>query len=220
MLHAALKSLLAHKLRLVLSGTAVVLGVAFVAGSMIFTDTLGKTFRDLFDQVSADVTVSPKSEFDTDGGSIPTATGKIAGIPASLLPTVQAVDGVDLAEGGVSAVGVQIVGSDGKVLGAHGAPGLGVDWSDTQGISPLRMQQGRAPHGPSEVAIDSEAAEKGKLGVGDSVRILMPNGPPMQANLVGIFKFGDSGNLAGATATAFDRPVAQQLFLKPGYFSA
>jgi putative ABC transport system permease protein len=220
MLRAAIKSLLAHKLRLVLSGTAVILGVAFVAGSMIFTDTLGKTFRDLFDQVSADVTVSPKTEFDTDGGAVPTAGGKFVGIPASLVPTIEAVDGVDLAEGGINAVGVQILGANGKVLGAQGAPGLGLDWSDTEGISPLRLKQGHAPQGKGEVVIDSEAAEKGKLGVGDTVRILMPNGPPMQAQLVGIFKFGESGNLAGATAVAFDRSVAQQLFLKPGYFSA
>ena len=220
MLRAAIKSLLAHKLRLTLSGVAVVLGVAFVAGSMIFTDTLGKTFRDLFDQVSADVTVSPRTEFETDGAVVPTANGEIAAIPETLLPTIGAVDGVDHVEGGVSAGGVRILGADGEVLGTQGAPGFGVDWSDTEGISPLTMQQGRAPQGKGEVAIDSTAAEKGKLGVGDTVRLLMPNGPPIQADLVGVFKFGDSGNLAGATMAAFDRPVAQDLFLEPGYFSA
>jgi putative ABC transport system permease protein len=220
MLRAAIKSLLAHKLRLALSGVAVVLGVAFVAGSMIFTDTLGKTFRELFDQVSADVTVSPRTEFETDGGTVPTGNGTIDAIPASLLPEIKAVDGVDYAEGGVTAEGVQILGADGKVLGTQGAPAFGVDWSDTEGISPLSMQQGRAPEAPREVAIDSTAAEKGKLGVGDTVRILLPNGPPLEADLVGVFKFGESGNLAGATMAAFDRTVAQELFLKPGYYSA
>ena len=59
MLRATLRGLLAHKVRLLLTAVAVVLGVAFVTGSLVFTDTLGKTFDDLFNQTAPDVVVTP-----------------------------------------------------------------------------------------------------------------------------------------------------------------
>ena len=65
MVRTTLRNLLAHKLRLALSALAIVLGVAFVAGTMIFTDTLNKTFTDIIDSGTADVDVAPKSAFDS-----------------------------------------------------------------------------------------------------------------------------------------------------------
>src|SRR3954465_5381457 len=127
MLRATLKGLLAHKLRLALSAVAVILGTAMVAGSFIFTDTIGKTFDDLFQQASADVTVNPKAAFDTDtfsGGQPPVLT-----VPESALATVQAVPGVDEALGDVFVEGVNVLSKDGDVLGTGGAPGFGLDWS-------------------------------------------------------------------------------------------
>ena len=59
MFRATLKSLLAHKLRMGMSAFAIVLGVAFVAGTLVFTDTLGSSFNDLFRQTAPDVTVRP-----------------------------------------------------------------------------------------------------------------------------------------------------------------
>jgi len=57
MLRATLKSLLSRKLRLILSGLAVVLGVMFVSGAFVLTDTLGRSF----DQVFATSTVFCRS---------------------------------------------------------------------------------------------------------------------------------------------------------------
>ncbi|HUW17328.1 MAG TPA: hypothetical protein VMW94_09645, partial [Actinomycetes bacterium] len=59
MLRTAWRSLRHHKLRLVLSGVAIVLGVGFVVGTLIFTDTLNRTFTDLFTQTTTDVVVTP-----------------------------------------------------------------------------------------------------------------------------------------------------------------
>ena len=64
MWHATLKNLLAHKLRLAMSGLAIVLGVAFVSGTMVFTDTLSKTFNSLFSSTSADVNVQRAAAFE------------------------------------------------------------------------------------------------------------------------------------------------------------
>ena len=65
MYRTALRNLLSHKLRLMLSGMAVVLGVAFVSGTMVFTDTLSRTFTDIFESSSADVNVEPAAAFET-----------------------------------------------------------------------------------------------------------------------------------------------------------
>ena len=74
------RSLMAHKLRLAMSGLAIVLGVAFVAGTLIFTDTLSKTFNDLFKSTSADVNVARAAAFDQG------LTGTGAGGTASYVP--------------------------------------------------------------------------------------------------------------------------------------
>ena len=215
MLRATFKSLLAHKLRLLLSAVAVVLGVAFVAGSFVFTDTIRKTFDDLFTQVSADVTVQPKPA--VDGGAFDASTGTLT-LPASLLDTVRRVDGVAYAHGDVTAEGVNIIGTDGKPIGSPGAPGIGVDWTDAS-TSPLRLAEGQPPRSAEEVAIDSVAMKKGAFRIGDRIKLIMPSGPPRTVTLVGVFKFGTSGNLAGATLTAFEPATAQRLLLGPAKYS-
>ena len=59
MIRAALKSLLGRKLRLLMSTFAIVLGVAFVSGTLIFTDTLDRSFTALFASTVGDVVVRP-----------------------------------------------------------------------------------------------------------------------------------------------------------------
>ena len=191
------------------------LGVAFVAGTLIFTDTLGTSFRNLFEQTAADVTVSRSTEFSDDFGG----TGAPQGIPESVRAAVARVDGVDVAEGDISVPGVQLVDGDGEVLGGSGgAPALGINWYDTAGISPVTMQQGRPPTGADEVAVDADTAENGGLSVGDTVSVLLPQGAPRQARLVGVFEF--DGSLLGATLTAFDSATAQSLLLQPGQWTS
>ncbi len=105
MRRATLRSLLAHKLRLALSALAIVLGVAFVAGTMVFTDTLDRTFTALFESTASDVRVTPEAGFDAGlegpAGSRP--------VPADLADDVRAVDGVAAAEGYVQAEGVYVL---------------------------------------------------------------------------------------------------------------
>lgn len=215
MLRATLRNLRAHKLRLLLSAVAVILGVAFVSGSLVFTDTIKKTFDELFESVSADVTVEPKQAFDPGfSGTVTTAT-----LPESVVAQVAAVDGVRAVVGDVQVEGVQIIGKDGEVLGVGGAPGIAVNWTDEEALTSLTVVEGAPPRSAGEVAIDSVSAEKSGYRVGDQVRLLTP-AEPMTATLVGVFRFGSSGGLAGATLTAFDTETAQTLLPEPDRFTS
>ena len=209
------KNLLAHKLRLAMSGLAIVLGVAFVSGTLIFTDTLSRTFNALFSATSADVNVSRAAAFEQ--GMAGAGSGTATYVPAELVSRIAEVDGVAAVEGYVQGEGVYILDADGKVLDTGGAPGLGVGWQEERAVSPTTLVGGRAPRGPTEVAIDTDAAEEAGYQVGDSITLLTP-GPRVEAEVVGTFRYGDEGGLAGASLTAFDTDTAQQLLTAPGQF--
>ncbi len=215
MLRATLRNLMAHKLRLLLSAVAVVLGVSFVSGSLVFTDTIKRTFDDLFASVSADVTVSPKTAFDAGfSGTTTTAT-----LPAATVDSVLAVDGVRAAVGDVSVEGVQVIGKDGKVVGTGGAPGIGVNWTDEKDLTALTITSGSPPVSSDQIAVDEDTAAKSGYSLGDQVRVLTPT-EPRTTTLVGIFRFGSSGGLAGATLVAFDTSTAQNLLPAPDTFTS
>lgn len=211
------RSLLSHKLRLALSALAIVLGVAFVAGTMIFTSTLAKTFDDLFDSTAADINVAPRAAFDVGltgtGGS-----GAVATVPASVVDDLARVDGVDAAAGVVQVEGVYVLDRDGKVLSTGGAPGIGLSWTVESSLSSATITAGRAPERAGEVALDTATIESTSYRVGDAVTVLTP-GPRVTATLVGIFRFGTTGGAAGASLTAFDTATAQELLGAPDEFT-
>lgn len=205
-----LRNLAAHKIRLLLTGVAVILGVAFVAGTLIFTDSMNKQFDDLFSRVGKNVAVDVRAKKVVDGDDDGMAAQPV---PGSVLTALKGVEGVKDPKGNVTGYAA-VVGKDGKVIGTpqNGPPQIGANW--TTGGS-YDLKSGRAPQGPAEVVIDAKTAEKGKLSVGDTAQVLTA-GPPQRMKVVGLI---DTGNLMGATVTAFDTPTAQTLMLKPGYFS-
>jgi putative ABC transport system permease protein len=213
-LRAALKSLLARKLRLLLSGFAVVLGVAFVAGSLIFTDTLERSFEQIFDQTTPDVVVRPEST-SAAAGSFTGADART--VPSDLVATLERVPGVARADGNVSSQGVYVVGTNGRVVGATGAPGIAVNWNDApaaDGTQAVTVVEGRVPERSGEVAIDLKTAASAGYGVGDTVPLVSTGEQPqLSAELVGTVRFGSTGNLVGATLTVFETGAAQDLFL-------
>jgi putative ABC transport system permease protein len=207
MFRAAWRSLVTHKLRLVLSMLAVVLSVGFVVGTFIFSATLERTFTDLFAQTTTDVVVSPESEFTGQG-----LAGETPTLPAKLLGSIDDVPGTAKVGGTVFADGVAIIDGEGEPIGQGGAPQFGSNWSDDEQLSPYRLIDGVGPTAAGQVAIDSVSAELGDLAVGDTVQLVAPTGN-LDAELVGVFRFGTSGNLAGATIAAFDTATAQELLL-------
>jgi putative ABC transport system permease protein len=205
---ATFKGLLAHKVRLALTALAIVMGVAFVAGTFILTDTMGRAFDDLFLTVNKGVAVQvsgvPKFESNGLGGE---TAGSAERVPASLLGTIRQVDGVRSADGSLTGY-AQLVDKKGKAITTGGAPNLGVTWSDDPDLNPLRLRQGRPPRSSGEIVVDAHTAEGHELRVGDRVTVLL-QGPPMKATIVGIAGFGEADNLGGATLVAFDPRTAQ-----------
>ena len=204
---ASLRSVVAHRLRLLLSGLAVVLGVAFVAGSLVFTSTISAAFDELFDEISADVTVSRNTAFDAD---VPGQQNGATTVPRDLVDTIADIPGVAEAEGEITVEGVRVVGSDGDLVGAGGAPGLGINYPPEGTDDTVTLLRGRAPSNDNEVVIDSVTADDGNLQIDDRVRLLTP-GPEIEATIVGVFKFGDTGNLGGATLTGFTEDRAHEV---------
>jgi putative ABC transport system permease protein len=211
MLHASWKSLLDRKLRLLMSGFAIVLGVAFVAGSLIFTDTLGQAFTKIMAGSVGDVVVRPVGAANSDTQNTQSAKT----MPASLVRDLAKVDGAARADGSVISIGVFVIGKNGKVIGAQGAPGMGMNFSDApagHGITGLSIMSGRAPDKVGEITLDPVTADKAGYEVGDTVPMVTSGAQPsIKATMVGVGKFG-GGGLAGASLTTFDLRTAQQLF--------
>ncbi|MEU4443417.1 ABC transporter permease [Actinosynnema sp. NPDC050801] len=214
MLKATLKSVLARKLRLVLSGLAVVLGVMFVSGSFVLTDTLDRSFKDLFASVysEVDVQVAVRPKVDEDD---PEAA--LAGtLTADDVKTVASVDGVRSAVGDVAG-SARPIGENGKVLTTSGAPRVGIAWRD-DGQEELR--EGTPPRRDDEVAISAYLAETGGFQVGEQMSVLTLE-PKRTFTVAGIFGYpGNRDSLGGELTTAFTETAAQQLLLgTPGAYS-
>jgi putative ABC transport system permease protein len=210
MLRATLKSLLGRKLRLVLSGLAVVLGVMFVAGAFVVTDTLGRSFDQLFatafEGTDVGVAAKPKIKVSEMEGEQVAAT-----LPAATVADVRGVDGVAKATGVVNADGARVIGSDGKVLAGTGPPRLGENWVGEDDL--LRLRAGRGPQKDDEIAVNALVAEQGNLKIGDRVGVLTLE-PKKTFTLVGIWGYrGDKDSIGGSQEVAFTEPVAQKLMI-------
>ncbi len=209
MLRAAFKSLLGRKLRLLMSTFAIVLGVAFVVGSLVFSDTLSRSFTALFATSAGDVVVQP------DGGLIGQGSFGTATIPASVVDDLASIPGAARVDGMVQGAGVFLVGSDGKLVGGQ-APTFGVNASDAPsagGVEGLGILSGRAPEGADEIVIDEFSAERGGYQIGDEVKLISSGDQAqLSATLVGLAGYREGGSLNGATIMVFDTPTAQKLF--------
>ena len=214
MWNVTIKGLLAHKLRLALTALAIVLGVTFISGTFVLTDTLHNTFDTLFGTIYQNVAFQVRGVAQFGSGGTATRNP----VPESLLARVRAVPGVQQAEGSVSGI-AQYVGHDGKALSTGGAPSLGVSFTPGTQISALRLVQGNAPTTPDQVAMDVGTAQKYHFAVGQRVRILL-QGPTRTFTITGLVKFGTADNLAGATIAAFDVPTAQALMGEEGQFDS
>jgi putative ABC transport system permease protein len=209
------KGLRGHKLRLALTALAIVLGVTFVTGTLVLTDTLNNTFTTLFGQVYQNIS------FEVRGVAAFPASGAAGAIrkpiPESIIAAVKAVPGVAVAEGGVSGY-AQFIAPNGKAVTTGGAPTIGLSYAPDPRLSSLRMVAGEPPSTSTQVVMDQGTARKYHFSVGNQVRILLP-GSPHTFTLSGIVGFGTADNLAGATIAAFNLPTAQQFFGELGHLN-
>lgn len=209
MLKIALKGLLARKLRTALTGFAVVIGVAFVAGTFVFTDTIDASFKNLFEraQKGVDVSVQARLAVDEEFAQPPT-------MPAEALERVQALPGVEEAAGSVSSDGT-LLDREGDPILSGGPPTLII--SDLpERFAPLTYVDGRAPESADEVVLDKGTAEEFDYGVGARVTVA-GRAPSKPYTVTGVATLGDSDNLAGSRMVLMTLPEAQRVTGHDGY---
>jgi len=215
----ALKGLLGRKLRALLTGLAIVLGVAMISGTYVLTDTIKAAFSTVFTTVYAktDAVISSKNVLGNNSNS---NNALPPSFPESLLGKVQNLPGVAAASGGIGDF-ASLVGRDGKVISGHMSSGLAfsVHPHGSQRFNPLTLTAGTWPVGPHEVDIDANTAAKDNYKVGDTIGVIA-RGPVRQYRIAGIVKIGGVSSLGGATMTIFDFPTAQKVFHKQGELDA
>ena len=215
MFRVIMRGLLARKFRLFATALAVTLGVAFMAGTMVLTDTIGHTFNDLSTGVykGTDAEVRAKAAFS---GPAMGGGDQRPLISDSLVQSLRRVPGVAADEG--SAMGyARLTGKNGKALGnpAAGAPTLGGNWNHVSQLNPWTLVAGHPPQAADQVVIDKKSATDGHLRVGDMTTVLAL-GAPQRFRVVGIVKFGTADSPGGASVALFTMPVAQRLVAGPG----
>ncbi|MFN8027934.1 MAG: FtsX-like permease family protein [Acidimicrobiia bacterium] len=198
--------------------TAVVVGVAFLAGTLVLADSVRDSFGTAFaaQHRGTDAVVRNSNRITHDGV---TAQGTV---PAATLTSVAAMPGVQHVTPMVEGT-AQLLGGDGDRVGGTGPPTVGANWTGADdraaGAAGWHLVAGRAPAAPGEVVIDRASADDGDLHVGSRTTVLVPQAAPV--TVVGIARFGDTDTLAGTTYTAFTLGEAQRLLLggSPAYTS-
>ncbi|HUY51151.1 MAG TPA: FtsX-like permease family protein [Streptosporangiaceae bacterium] len=218
MIRVIFAGLLARKFRLFATALAVTLGVAFMAGTLVLTDTISRTFNDLSAGVykGTDAEVRAAAVFNGPGFS----GAQRPFVDASLVATLGRVPGVAAAEGSVFGY-TRLIGKNGQALGnpAAGAPTLGGNWNQVTRLNPWRLTAGHAPQAADQVVIDAKSARDGHLRVGDTTTVLV-KGPPQRVRVVGIVRFGTADSPGGASVVLFTMPVAQRLVTAPGQLTS
>jgi putative ABC transport system permease protein len=211
--NVTIKGLLAHKLRLALTSLAIVLGVTFIAGTFVLTDTLHNTFSSLFGNIyqKIDFQVRGVAQFQGNAG-----TAVRNPLPESALGTVRHVPGVAVAFGQVQGY-AQFVAPDGTPIPNNSAPTYGIAFDPDRQISELRLIEGKPPTTSRDVVMDAGTAAKYHFRPGQTVRVLSA-GPPKTYTITGIAQFGNAPNLAGATLAAFTLSTAQAVTGEVGQF--
>ena len=209
---ALIAGLRAHKLRLALTGLAIVLGTAFVAGTLVLTDTLQAAFTDLFEQSNdgTDVAVRGVAAFESR------LEQQRPGVAPELLEEVRGVDGVAEAYGEVQGL-AQVLDAEGQPASpGNGPPPLAFGAPETEELAAFDLFSGRYPEAAGEIAIDAGTAERLELQLGDSVQVIA-TGPVQEQQLVGTIGLGDNESPTGGSLVLFDPATAFELYGADGY---
>ncbi|MEV0373670.1 FtsX-like permease family protein [Streptomyces sp. NPDC050636] len=220
MLRTALRNVLAHKARLMMTALAVLLGVAFVAGTLIFSDTVGEAVKNASAKNLKDVAVSVRA---TSGPDAPDAgdgekDGKRAtALDQKLADRIRVLPGVQSVRSDVTGTAT-LAGRDDQPIG-NGWQNLAVNYQPGKDGKDSRypLAQGRGPASENEMALAESTAKAAGYKIGDTVRFAT-DGPVLKKKLVGIVATDDPQVTAGGSLALFDTATAQKLYLHPGQF--
>jgi len=208
-----LRNVVARKMRLAMSAAAIVLGVAFLSGVLVFSNGLSKTFDGIIQGTTPDglVRVEGAESFTAGENGVSSAT-----LSPKTVKALNDLPEVATAEGNVDGYGMYVVDKSGDLLGGTGAPTLAFNRTtapNMDGGKILKLLHGRWGHGAGEIVLDEGSADKAGYQIGDTVKLLTPAGAlNRSATLVGTAEFNQGGT-AGATLIIFDTPGAQEVFL-------
>ncbi|MGX7757318.1 ABC transporter permease [Streptomyces angustmyceticus] len=217
MLRTALRNVLAHKARLMMTALAVLLGVAFVAGTLIFSDTVGEAVKKASEKNLDGVAVSVQAlppENGTDTGKDGKRTTLL---DEKLADKVRALPGVESVRRDVTGTAT-LAGPDGIPIG-NGWQNLAANFQPDKGGDDARypLLRGRGPAADDEIALDQATARTARLKVGDAVRFAT-DGPVLTKRLVGIVSTDNPRVTTGGSLALFDTATAQKLYLHPGQY--
>ncbi len=208
--------MVAHKLRLLLTTASIALGIAFLSGTLVLTDTMSLAFDQLFGKVSSgtDAVVRTEASYVESAG-VDTSRAPVS---AAVLDDVRGVDGVQAAEGFVSGYALLTDNNGKAILTAGGVPTMGYTMAEDEALrGDVDVLSGTAPSGAAEVAIDATSAEENDIELGSTIKVLF-QGPTREFTVVGTVGFGGEKDLGGTTSAYFDVATAQEVLGTPGAF--
>jgi len=202
------KNLLAHKVRFLMATFAVLLGVSFVSGAFVLTDSLRSTFDSLFTQTNKGIDVRVRTKIAFGQSS----QAERDPVPVSVLDAVKDVAGVRAAEGSYFRTAT-LLDKNGKAIKTQGAPTAGLAVRSDSVISGVKVLTGRVPTNSTEVVIDGQTADRHHYVVGDTIGVVLDKGTSTYT-IVGLIGQGGQRGFAGATIAGFD-PVTAAAILEP-----
>jgi putative ABC transport system permease protein len=211
MVALVLRGFMQRKLRVLLTGIAIALGVALMAGTYVLTDTINRSFAGIFQTANRghDVVITPTQAL---GRRVILQTSPITD---AVLAQVRATSGVAEAAGSIFAVAT-FLDVHGKRLTTGGAPAF-VASETPRRFNSFAAVRGRFPQNAGEVAIDEATAERASLKVGEQM-LVAGSAPARRYTIVGITKFGGGQSFGGAGAAILTLPEAQRVVGEQGRF--
>ena len=215
MLRVSLKGVWAHKVRLVLTALAIILGVGLISGVYVYTDTIGKAFDGIFANAYSgiDIAIGTESDFSFGEGTY---------LDEADFALIDEVEGVDEAFPFLQGMGVTVLDSEGEVLSSGPGPPTFVSSlspAESDGVGGFTIAEGAFPVGSGQVALDRGIADLGGFGIGDRVTVVSDVVGRLDLTLVGIAVFGEDNSLGGTTWVFFDLPTTQSVLQRPGLLS-
>ncbi|MFH8980471.1 ABC transporter permease [Streptomyces varsoviensis] len=214
MLRTALRNVFAHKARLVMTALAIILGTAFVSGTLIFGDTAGNAYRNVSakNYRGVAVLVTANEGIRAPGDQHRTALDERLADKIRALPGVASVRPSATGYATIADKKQRPMGEEWQSLGADFTPGK--DGKDSR----YPLTSGRGPAAADEIALSTKAAADGGYRLGDRVRFAI-DGPVLTKKLVGTVDTTDPRVTSGGTLALFDTATAQRLYSGAGSFS-
>jgi putative ABC transport system permease protein len=206
----ALRNFSARKLRALSTALAIFFGVAMVAGTLMLTDSVDRSFDSIFTEVNEgiDVTVRPNVAVENAFGE---GAAFARPLPEELVDQVASVEGVEIAVGVISEESISIIDEEGERIGPMGPPHIAISaLPEEVPFQPFVLVEGERPADGDEAVIDSLTAESEGYEIGDTIRVTGDAGGT-EYTLSGIAEFGAGAALGGVSLLELTFEEAQRL---------